>query len=91
MKYLESPIFQIPKTIDQQIQSTNSVSMQNDIVCTISLEEAMSLDNVSWQSSPSDVPDFLNASYDTLQKMAGYTNDESLIFSNWSNITIRIL
>ena len=34
------------------------------------------------QPSPEEVPDFLNASYRTLHKMAGLSNQDSLIFQS---------
>ena len=49
-------------------------------VSSVSLEEAfLGESELCFQESP-EVPDYLNSSMDTLQKMAAFSNQDSLIY-----------
>ena len=70
----------------QRVSRNNSTSnadglnAANDGVCSISLEDAFSGDSELCSQTLPDVPDLLNSSMETLQKMAGFSNHDSLIF-----------
>ena len=62
-------------------QDDNSVGPKvNDFACGISLEDTIPFDSETSQQSPDDVPDFANSSIESLQKMAGLSNQDQFIY-----------
>ena len=72
--YLKWHIFQIPNIFDQGT---------HDGIGAISLEDPFSAESQLSSSQPSpNVPDLLNSSMDTLQRMAASSNHDTLIFQD---------
>ena len=75
------PFFQIPNICNSANNTSVKVATANDLISSISLEDAMSGESELCSSEPSpQVPDFLNSSMDTLKEMAGKWNHDAFIF-----------